>query len=241
MGVLGRTMLRDPAMAAAQLGTHRLAALCLGATAMADFSDLPHGLARDFTDRDGFWEHGLAVGCLARLLGARLGAAAPGDCFLAGLFHDLGRLLALKNRPAETLRGLFLARDQGLAVHAAESRELGYGHASAGGEYLRARGLPRPALLGVFFHHFPDTCPEQDAAATALAVHLADCLAHALGLGQSGELRVPSLRETAWDAANLPTETLAAAARKGLLQFRALRKLAPARLVDGGGDDFEFY
>jgi hypothetical protein len=58
----------------------------------------------------------------------------------------------------------------------------------------------------VMFHHNPSAAPSFPAE-TAL-VHVADIIAHSMGLGQSGERFVPPVEEEAWNELGIQTSAL---------------------------------
>ncbi len=139
-----------------------------------------------------FWTHCSAVAVLASKLEGALTAAQRraigGSIFTAALLHDLGKLAIatfLEDAVDETLPAL---RSGALDFYSLEREALGTDHAVVG--QLLAQKWKLPPLVEVVarWHHTPTEAPEEAAVAVAV-VHLANALAHSLGLGGDvGEL-----------------------------------------------------
>ena len=76
------------------LGFSSVRSLVLTATVV---SGLPAGRCPGFS-QEHFWRHGLAVGVAARNLARALGHKGD-NLFIAGLLHDIGRLVLFKQTP----------------------------------------------------------------------------------------------------------------------------------------------
>lgn len=104
--------------------------------------------------------HCFATGVLARKI-ARLEKREKemtDDAMIAGILHDLGRLILAESFPDE-YRGIMEKVNQGEStVHEAESQVMGVSHAEIGGYLLALWGLPDNIVEGVVFHHKPLDC-----------------------------------------------------------------------------------
>ncbi|WP_428563318.1 MAG: HDOD domain-containing protein [Solidesulfovibrio sp. DCME] len=149
---------------------------------------------------DAFWRHAVAVGMLARALAERVGERGGERYFVAGLLHDIGRLVLTVAEP--DLAALVLARAaaQNLPTTAAERLELGFDHANLGGRIAEKWRLPESLCQAVAGHHDPALCPDNLVAA---AVHAADFMANALGVRGLAAAGLPRLDERVLPAFNL--------------------------------------
>lgn len=143
------------ARAISRMGSRQLADLLMVITMQGMFQDAEgHGLeVRD---------HCIGTAAVARDLGRRAGAD-PSTLFLAGLLHDIGKLLMIQTGEFEYARldsRLLKAPD---AVHRLEREALDYDHAVLGAEILRLWGLPEVACGAIALHHQPGRAFEQSA------------------------------------------------------------------------------
>ncbi len=154
----------------------------------------------DLLRLDAFWRHALAVGILARTLAERVGERGGERYFVAGLLHDMGRLVLAVAEPDLMAAVLARAAASRLPLDAAERLELGFDHAALGGRIADKWRLPETLLAAVAGHHEPSLCPDNPMAA---AVHVADFMANALGARALRRPGLPRLDERVLPAFNL--------------------------------------
>ena len=128
------------------------------------------------------WNHSLATGMLARAVseGESQDATDADEAFIAGLLHDLGKLMLVSNMPAEYRRCLTLSKEKNLPISEAETRVFGATHADVGGYLLGLWGLPATIVEAVALHHTPQKSPTQHFCPLT-AVHVANVLEHQSG------------------------------------------------------------
>lgn len=163
------------------------------------------GLAGSFRrhagfDHDAFWRHSIGSALCSQALAGELGRDDGDLAFTVGLLHDIGRLaLASAFAPAyaevEQWR-----RDQDCPDGEAERAVLGIDHAEVGGLIARQWNFAPPIVDAIREHHAPP-----DAAVVTLTgiAHMADAVAHALGLAGNADEAVPTLVLPVWTACRL--------------------------------------
>jgi putative nucleotidyltransferase with HDIG domain len=189
------------AEAVSLLGIQQIQDMIVASSVLEQFKGVPDNLV----NKDSFWRHSLAVGLTARLLAMERRLPKPDKFFVAGLLHDVGRLVLL-SQAAEWAQKVFeLYQSERILLRDAEKKILGYDHQQIAAELLQSWSYPSALVQAVTFHHTPDlSIAKMDAA----VVHVADHLVNAMGLGSSGERFVPPLDDKAWATLGLETEFL---------------------------------
>lgn len=167
-----------PAEAVQCAGVEVIKALMLGVHAF-QFYDEQKFVGKTFND---LWSHSLATAVGARKLAIaqRLSATEAEHCFLAGLLHDIGKLILAANAQREYSVVVELSEKAALPLEQAEMGIFASTHAQTGAYLLALWGLPDPVITAVELHHSLD--PSRiDRFNPALAVHLAQNL-HPNGL-----------------------------------------------------------
>ena len=174
------------------LGVEPLNNLVLATSAVSAFDDI----SADLVDMKEFWRHSLGTAVAARAIGAHCRFVNLEPLFVAGLLHDVGRLMIHIANPDGSRLSQAHAYETGCLLYDAEFDEMGYDHAQVGRYLLDEWGLPASLTEPVGFHHNPANAGSH-VTETAI-VHIADITAHALHLGASGEFLVPPVSEFAW-------------------------------------------
>ena len=201
--------------AIAIIGTKELSSLALAVSTLNVFDKVPHR----YVSMKSFWQHSVACGVFSRLLAAFRDSRQEERFFLAGLFHDLGRLVLYRRLPREMSSALALSRRLGAPLHEAERELLGFDHAQLGQVLLTSWRIPEPLPELVGFHHSP---VDEGAPDGAAPVHVADILSLALQIGTSGSLFVPSLKAGAWERLELEPEALPGIVAQGERQIKEI-------------------
>jgi len=183
------------------VGSRQLTTLALGISVLSIFKDLPEG----FISMRSFWKHSVGCGVIASTLGGPETELDVERLFVAGLLHDVGRLVLYRSLPRHAAHALALARSEGLLLREAERRLLGFDHATLGGMLLRKWRFPENLERAVRHHHGGMA---QLGLPMPAMTHAADVIANALRLGSSGEIFVPPLSPTAWTTIGLAPEHL---------------------------------
>lgn len=109
---------------------------------------------------DRLMEHSWLSGIVARgLAGAeKLDSRNCDHAFLAGLLHDIGKLILMANLPQLYQDVLKTVETRRAALSEVEADEIGTNHAELGAYLLGLWGLPDPVVEAVAFHHRPTEC-----------------------------------------------------------------------------------
>jgi putative nucleotidyltransferase with HDIG domain len=104
-------------------------------------------------------------------------AAVHSAAVVAGLLHDVGKLVLATRSPKHFARALEGAAEEKRPLFAVEQDLMGVSHAEVGAYLLGIWGLPCPVVEAVEHHHHPERVPQETLDAVAV-VHVANYLAH---------------------------------------------------------------
>lgn len=181
------------------------------------------GLSSEFVSVQSFWQHSLATGICARLIALERRLPKPDRLFVAGLLHDIGRLVLFLQSPKQAQKIFELYRKERLLLREAEVRVLGYDHQNIAEALLKSWKYPAALVLSVGNHHQPSGC--EAARVEAAVVHVADHLVNAMRVGSSGEHFVPPLNPQAWATLGMTPAALGTVIAGIDEQFEAVQEM----------------
>jgi len=171
-----------------------------------------------------FWRHSLgAASCAATL--APQAKLRPETLFLAGLLHDIGRLVLVVTHPATYAEILHLREQQDLLMLDAERRVLGFDHAQIGSELCRHWRIPDSIADAVERHHRVNPDTPGMPADMADVIHVADAIAHALDLARDADAMVPPPAAGAWHRLGIGDKQLPSVLEKAEYHFNGFANL----------------
>ncbi len=100
------------------------------------------------------------------------------DAFMAGLLHDIGKMLIAANLPDNFKEILEIVNEKELSFSDAEYQVLGATHAEIGAYLLGLWGLPDSIIEAVAFHHVPKWNNAESLVPLTI-VHIANALENA--------------------------------------------------------------
>jgi putative nucleotidyltransferase with HDIG domain len=140
----------------------------------------PYGL----TERM-LWEHSFAAGLAARIIAHQTRAANEEEAFLAGLFHDIGKIIMNtldREKFHEVMQHVY---NEGLSFQQAERLVYPYSHDEVGALVIKKWNFPELLTTAILQHHTLDFAEAENqnvVKVTAIAA-LADLFCLKLGIG----------------------------------------------------------
>lgn len=107
------------------------------------------------------------------------------QAFLAGMLHDVGRLVIAAHMGRQNAEVTETARLESRPRYLVEEERLGLSHAEVGGYLLSVWGMRHPVVEAVTNHHHPSRVAGQSGAGVLTAVHVADALLNEHQIGSS--------------------------------------------------------
>ncbi len=124
------------------------------------------------------WRHAIAVSIIANHLEKKIDATNGDYVFIAGLLHDVGKLVLSKFVEDASDEILKKVDVDGISFLEAEQKVLGIGHAEVGAKILDRWGFPPEIVTAVGKHHTPSA--DSDSPLDDI-VRLSDSLAMLMG------------------------------------------------------------
>lgn len=164
------------------LGMEEIAHLVTAVSVFQAFPDLP---GQPTFDREQFWDHSAGCGYIAKLLARRLRYRFEGVEFVAGLVHDIGKIV-LDQYFHDAFVTVLDFTQRRIPMIKAERLVLGVMHPEVGEWLLTKWRLPEAIVHSVRYHHEPEKA--EDHRSLVALVHMADLLCKASGIGFGGDV-----------------------------------------------------
>ncbi|PKL82309.1 MAG: hypothetical protein CVV24_10730 [Ignavibacteriae bacterium HGW-Ignavibacteriae-3] len=180
------------------LGFNEVSNIVLSLSVIKMFSN--ENSLKDYSPLD-LWSHSIGVGLLARSVGMAMREKDLENYFLAGIFHDIGKLIFMVYAAKDYQQAIELAKSKKITLSEAEIELFGNDHSMAG--YLLAEKWKLPASIQstVKNHH---NFKESDKGNLLLgSIYISNIYAKAIGLGNDGYSIISRPVENVWDTVKL--------------------------------------
>jgi HD-like signal output (HDOD) protein len=204
--------------AVAIVGTKQLSILAFGIKIISVFEDI----SSDIIDMKSFWKHSFACGVISRIIAGYKNIRNTERLFVAGLVHDIGRLILYSYMPAVSLSAIQKAKETSGLLYDMEHEIMNLDHAMIGQMLLKKWKLPFSLEDIVAHHHVPQSSQNQLECSI---VHLADIITNAIKIGTSGEYYVPPLDLFSWDRIDISEKVLTSIIQQSDRQFDEIIQL----------------
>lgn len=131
-------------------------------------------------DWKAMWRHALGTAVLTRSLMEQRHPEQSDDPYIAGLLHDIGKIVMAHAFPEDFGKLCALRAPDSHELCLMERRLVVWDHPRIGASYLEHHHMSKPVVSAVLFHHQPGTAPEASRELAA-AVQVADQMMHSLG------------------------------------------------------------
>jgi putative nucleotidyltransferase with HDIG domain len=163
------------------LGVRQIRQLAMVTPIIEDFQRLTKQCAFPWRE---FWQHCIGTAILTREVTTAVQFASDETDYVAGLVHDVGKIVMAWTFPDHFTEIHRLAGQGTTDLTLIEAEVLGIDHAELGALYLERHRLPEIMVKAARFHHHPELANEY--APTIAAVQIADLLLRSEKIGFSG-------------------------------------------------------
>ena len=156
------------------LGFKEIRNLVISTVAFESFKNFKQ---EDKFDIKRFWRHSFCCGLAAKIIAIEL-KSSSNELFVAGLIHDIGKLVMYITFPAEFLKLVDMISPLKLKYTAFEAEKSVFEmiHDEVGMKLLQKWLFPESLITAVGFHHHPQDADKKSPF--PIIVHIADILAH---------------------------------------------------------------
>jgi HD-like signal output (HDOD) protein len=147
------------------------------------------------------WKHSFRVGLLSKAITETEtdDRGLIDDSFMAGMMHDVGKLILATNFPDEWNAARRLCDEEAISLVEAENRILKATHYETGGYFTCLWGLPDTIVRAVSFHHFR-CCLLGDRITSLMSVYAANNIEHDIESARQDEERLVETTNVQLDA-----------------------------------------
>lgn len=171
-----------PAEAVRMLGVRTIQALVLSTHVFSQFEGPKEGAAL----LRSLWEHSLRVGEYTAAICASADTAreARAVALIAGMLHDVGRVILAHNFPERSVEVSRVARETVSRLLDVERDAFGATHCEVGACLLGLWAIPEAVVEAIAFHHEPALAEPREPF-PLVAVHVSNYLAHIVDGGMA--------------------------------------------------------
>lgn len=173
-----RRQIQTLSSAIVMLGFSTLRSLVVAASLKQVYK--PYGLTEKM-----LWEHSFAAGLAARIIARETRAANEEQAFLAGLFHDIGKIIMNTLDRGKFQEVMQHCYNEGLSFEDAERTVYPFGHDEVGAHVIKKWNFPEDLTVAILQHHVMESDLLIDPALLNLTAvtSLADKFCLKLGIG----------------------------------------------------------
>lgn len=141
----------------------------------------------------GLWEHSLGCALASSAVARAIGCKDPEEYAVAGLLHDIGKVVAAVQLPESREAIAALVQERDISYRQAESEVLGFAHDRINLWLCSYWNLPPNLKEGLSYHYRPLSATLYPKVPQV--VHVGNFLARLFGVGNGGDDQVSQLDE----------------------------------------------
>ena len=149
----------------------------------------------------GLWEHSLGVAVISRRMARAMGMQDSEEFMIAGLLHDLGKVVLAVVEPETYETVVRRAHEERVHISEVERAVFGVDHTIVASWVCDRWHLPPRLVESLCLHHAPRLA-KQNIEAVAV-VHVADIFARAMSYGNPGDATLPPFEAGAFNGLGL--------------------------------------
>lgn len=135
--------------------------------------------------RKQFWANAVATAICSKTLSSNCPSINSGEAFLAGLVHDVGKLIMLQRGQEQYDKVLEIVATSGCSFVSVEEKVFETNHVEVGQWAAETWNFPQSAIIAIAYHHWawPKSGQAENSLTPQLLVKIANTIAHSCGFG----------------------------------------------------------
>ncbi|MCG7915480.1 MAG: HDOD domain-containing protein [Candidatus Thiodiazotropha weberae] len=183
-------------------GTEELRNLVTATCAVRSFTGIPEHLI----NMEDYWRHGVTTGVIAKILAQQCNVLHSERLFVAGMLHDVGRLVIYLRIPDKATEILNITAGDEWILAEEEDHYLGFNHMDVGAALMKSWQLPDSIISVIQNHHTPKRATDHKFDVSL--VHIALAIARGQMTGLSVEEMIWAIDPSIWEETGLSPENI---------------------------------
>ena len=194
----------------------------------ATVSNIFEKISTDLIDIDLFWRHGIYTGIISKIIAKRCSVLHAERLFIAGLLHDIGKLVMAYKLPELLRESKTLAEELDINPHLVEQKIFSYDHAEVGCQLMRAWGFPESHQNTTKFHH--DPLASENYVLESAIIYFADRVAHLAEVAEYDASNLHDIPIVVWELTKMSDDSITEVLLAAREQFiEALQLFRPSQ------------
>ena len=177
------------------LGFKNVRMLVATSAITASFSPAKHG----YFNYSSFWQHSTGTAICAKEIASSVGANQE-VAFIAGLIHDIGKLVLVTHYPKHYAGAVEFQIQNGCELKTAERKTMGMDHGEISAVVIGHWNFPEKIQMAISTQHLDDDDPKYQLSGI---IHLANAFAYGLDFSNDKSAVVPAISKQVWSRLNL--------------------------------------
>ena len=158
---------------------------------------------------EGFWKHSIAVGITAKMIArnSKIESNKIEEYFIAGLLHDIGKLIMNINLPEDYLKALKISDEKKIPLYKAEYMIMQINHSEIGQLLAEKWGISGQIKSAIINHHADQSLIEEHEHLIH-SINIADSFCNQNQIGYAGNRSPEQIDKELLRKMNLDLETL---------------------------------
>lgn len=152
------------------------------------------------------WYHSIACGAAGQAIAKVIGSPEREECFIAGLIHDIGKIILCNYLPEDFETVINYTRQNDILFYESEKKLFDTSHDDIGGYLAECWNLPKNLQNAIRYHHLPAL--SHDGSKISAIIHASDIFVRALDCGNGGDNKIPVMSEQVWKTLDLENKPL---------------------------------